>query len=101
MDQLLHRRNCFAPTSVADVTSAERRKAQQALMFLAEKRDGTIEGRMVCNGKPTRGEWLSSEEDSSSPTAALESFMLAGVIDANEGCNLMTCNIPNARSCKH
>ncbi len=49
---------------------------------------------MVYNGKPTR-EWL-SREDSASPTAALESIMLIGVIDANEGRDVMTCNIPNA-----
>jgi hypothetical protein len=76
-------------------TSQERRKAQQALMFLGEKRDGAIKGQMVYNGKPTR-EWL-SREDSSSPTAALESIMLTGVIDAHEGrTNVMTCNIANA-----
>ena len=63
-------------------------------MFLGEKRDGTIKGRMVYNGKPTR-EWL-SREDSASPTAALESIMLTAVIDATEERNIMTCDIPNA-----
>jgi hypothetical protein len=29
-----------------------------ALMFLTEKRDKSVKGRMVYNGKPTR-EWLS------------------------------------------
>ena len=93
MDQL-HRRSCFTPVSIKEMTQLERRKAQQALMFLGEKRDGTIKGRMVYNGKPTR-EWL-SREDSASPTAALESIMLTGVIDANEGRDVMTCDIPNA-----
>jgi hypothetical protein len=63
-------------------------------MFLGEKRDGTVEGRMVYNGKPTR-EWL-SREDSASPTAALESIMLTAVIDAHEERDVMTCDIPNA-----
>jgi hypothetical protein len=49
---------------------------------------------MVYNGKPTR-EWL-SREDSSSPTAALESIMLTAVIDAHEERDAMTCNIPDA-----
>ncbi|WP_288992819.1 polyprotein of Ty1/Copia retrotransposon [uncultured Marinobacter sp.] len=93
MDQL-HRRSCFTPISIAEMTQVERRKAQQALMFLGEKRDGTIKGRMVYNGKPTR-EWL-SREDSASPTAALESIMLTAVIDAHEGRDVMTCDIPNA-----
>jgi hypothetical protein len=76
------------------MTNTERRKAQQALMFLVEKRDGTIKGRMVYNGKPTR-ERVSSE-DSSSPTAALESIILTEVIDAHKGRDVMTRDIPNA-----
>ncbi len=93
MDQL-HRRSCFTPKSIAEMTQIERRKAQQALMFLGEKRCGTVKGRMVYNGKPTR-EWL-SREDSASPTAALESIMLTAVIDAHEERNVMTCDIPSA-----
>ena len=79
----LYWRNCFSPISVASMTTRERRKAMTALMFLTEKRDSTIKGRMVYNGKPTR-EWL-SREDSASPTAALESIMLTAVIEAHEG----------------
>mgnify|MGYP002176679840 FL=1 len=93
IDQL-HRRNCFTPVSIAEMSATERKKAQQALMFLAEKRDGTVKGRMVYNGKPTR-EWL-SREDSASPTASLESIILTSVIDANEHRDVMTCDIPNA-----
>jgi hypothetical protein len=63
------------------------------LIFLGEKRDGTVKGRMVYNGKTTRG-WL-SREDSASPTAALESIMLTAAIDAHEECDVLTCNIPN------
>jgi hypothetical protein len=36
MDQL-HRRSCFTPKSIADMTLLEQRKAQQALMFLGRK----------------------------------------------------------------
>eukprot|EP00980_Cylindrotheca_fusiformis_P019862 scaffold6973_cov71-Cylindrotheca_fusiformis.AAC.1 len=70
LDQL-HRRNCFTPVSVADMTATERKKAQQALMFLAEKRDGTKKGRAVYNGAPTR-EWVDREDAAASPTAYLE-----------------------------
>ena len=93
VDQL-DQRNCFRPILVSELTPAERKKAMVALMFLCEKRDGTCKGRMVYNGKPTR-EWL-SREDSASPTASLESIMLCSVIDAKEGRDLMTCDIPNA-----
>lgn len=73
------------------MTPVERRKAQQAEMFLKEKWDRTVKGRMVYNAKPAR-EWLSKEE-SLSPIAALESIMLIGVIDAHEERNVMTCDI--------
>ena len=43
MDQL-HRRNCFTPISVKEMTPSERKKAMEALMFLMEKRDGSIKG---------------------------------------------------------
>jgi hypothetical protein len=90
----LHRRSCFTPKSIAEMTQIEQRKPQQALMFLGEKRDGTVKGRMVYNRKPTR-EWL-SREDSASPIAALKSIMLTAVIDAHEERDLMTWDIPNA-----
>ena len=90
----LHQRECFTPISVANMTASEKKKAMDALMFLTEKRDGTIKGRMVYNGKPTR-EWL-SRDDAASPTAALESIMLTGVIDAKECRDVMTADIPNA-----
>jgi hypothetical protein len=49
---------------------------------------------MVCNGKPVR-EWQ-SREDSSSPAAALESIILAGVIDdAHEEHDIVTRNVPS------
>ena len=63
-------------------------------MFLTEKRDGTIKGRMVYNGKPTR-EWL-NQEDLASPTVSLESIFLTAVIDAKEGRDILTADIPNA-----
>ena len=93
MDQL-HRRNCFCPVSVKNLSEKERRQAMRALMFLTEKRTGEVKGRMVYNGKPTR-EWL-NREDSASPTAALESIFLTAIIDAKEKRDVMTTDIPNA-----
>ena len=90
----LYKRTCFEPVSIKEMTAKERKKAQEALMFLCEKRDGTIKGRLVYNGKPTRG-WL-SREDCMSPTAALESIVLTSVIDAHERRDVMSTDIPNA-----
>jgi hypothetical protein len=93
IDQL-HKRTCFAPLKVREMKPLERKKAQMALMFLTEKRDKSVKGRMVYNGKPTR-EWL-LREDAASPTAALESIMITGVIEAKEERDVMRCDIPNA-----
>jgi hypothetical protein len=54
----LHKRTCFAPLKVKEMKHSKRKKAQMALMFLTEKRDKSVKGRMVYNGTPTR-EWLS------------------------------------------
>jgi len=43
MDQL-HRRNCFTPILVSTMTASKRKKAMEALMFLTEKRDGSVKG---------------------------------------------------------
>ena len=49
---------------------------------------------MVYDGSKTR-EWT-TKEDSASPTASAESIMLLAVIDATEGRDVMTADIPNA-----
>ena len=93
LDQLC-KRNCFVPVGVKELTPSERKKAQSSLMFLSEKRDGTVKGRMVYDGRKTR-DWL-TREDAMSPTAALESIFLTAVIEAKEERDIMTCDIPNA-----
>ena len=49
-------------------------------MLLQEKRDKTIKGRCVYNGKLTR-DWL-MHEDTSSPMVSLESVILTVAVDA-------------------
>ena len=66
----LNMRNCFGPVSVKDLKQSEIAKAVEGIMLLTEKRDKSVKGRYVYNGKPTR-EWL-SREDAASPTVSLE-----------------------------
>ena len=63
-------------------------------MFLTEKRNGTVKGRMVYNGKPTR-DWVSREE-AASPTVSSESVFITAGVDAKEERDIMSCDIPNA-----
>jgi hypothetical protein len=50
----LHKRNCFEPVDVSQMTKFEKKKAMDSLLFLTEKRDSRVKGRLVYNGKPTR-----------------------------------------------
>ena len=93
IDQL-HQRTCFVPIDVSKLTQEEKRKAVEALMFLTEKRDGTIKGRMVYNGKPTRA--YIPKDDASSPTAHLESIFLTVTVDAHEERDVLSADVPNA-----
>jgi hypothetical protein len=49
---------------------------------------------MVYNGKPTR-KWVDKEE-APAPTASLDSIMLMAIIDAKEGRDVTSADIPNA-----
>ncbi|CAJ1948833.1 unnamed protein product [Cylindrotheca closterium] len=65
------------------------------MMLLAEKQfEKIIKGRLVFQGNGTR-EWL-LREDTASPTASQEAITTTGVIDAQEGRDVMTLDIPNA-----
>ena len=66
----------------------------EALLLLTEKRNKTVKGRMVYNGKPSR-EWI-GKEDSASLTATLESILITAVIDAKERRDVMMADVPNA-----
>ena len=63
-------------------------------MFLTDKRDESVKGRMVYNRKPTR-EWL-SREDYASPTVATESVTLTSFIDTYKKRDVITADVPNA-----
>ncbi|CAJ1935768.1 unnamed protein product [Cylindrotheca closterium] len=61
-------RDCFTPEFVKDMTASERKKAQSAMMVLAEKQfEKTSKGRLVYQGDETR-EWLSHQNGYSERT---------------------------------
>jgi len=53
LDQL-HQRNCCTPIDINDLTPEEITQAMEALMFLQEKNNETMKGRMTHNGKPNQ-----------------------------------------------
>ena len=92
--EMMLRRNCFSPVHVEDMSESEKRKAADAMLLLAQKNDDSIKGRMVFKGSQTR-DWISREE-ASSPTASHEALCSTCVIDAHEGRDMMSLDIPNA-----
>ena len=63
-------------------------------MFLKQKRDETIKGRMVAGGNKQRG--TIDKEDAASPTAALESVLLTSTVDDEEEKDVAVIDIFNA-----
>ena len=90
----LHDRNCFKPVNITTLSPTEKKRALESLIFLTEKQDGTIKARHCANGSVQR-EWM-SRENVSSPTVNTESTLLTAVIEAEEGREVATCDIPNA-----
>ena len=92
--QQLYDRQCFKPVSYNSLSETERKRALESLIFLTEKKDGRIKARYCANGSPQR-QWMDRDEVSS-PTVTTEAIMITGVIEALEGRDVATCDIPNA-----
>jgi hypothetical protein len=90
----LHQRECFKPINIDTLTPVEKQRALESLIFLTQKKDGTIKARHCANGNPQR-EWMNRDEVSS-PTVNTESTLLTAVIEAEEERDIATCDIPNA-----
>ena len=66
----------------------------ESLIFLTEKRDGRVKARACANGSTQRS--YIPKDDASSPTAATESILITGVIEAKQKRDVMALDIPNA-----
>ena len=77
-----------------DLTKEEKRKAMESLIFLSEKRDGTVKGQMCPNGNTQRS--YIPKEEASSPTVTTESVLITSVIDSKQEIDVMSIDVPNA-----
>ena len=89
-----HERNCFKPVDVKSMTDQEKWRALELLIFLTEKRDGTIKSRQCANGSIQRN-WM-TKENAASPTVSLPAVILTSTIDAHEGREVGIVDTPNA-----
>ena len=83
------------PVNEKDLTPEQKRKVLAYLMFLKEKRNGTINGQGCAHGREQR-EWI-HKEDSSSPSVSIQAlilllFMITDQIDGKE-LNIEYCPI--------
>jgi len=88
----LHVRKTVKPVIAKELTHKQKRASLQCLMFLKQKKCGRIKGRGCADGRKQRA--TTNKEDASAPTAATESAMLSCAIDAMEGRDVATADIP-------
>jgi hypothetical protein len=93
MEQL-HTRKVAKPADESNLTRDQKWATLQYLMFLSKKRCGRVKARGCADGRKQRK--TTSKEDASAPTVAIESVMLSATVDAMEGCDIVTVDIPGA-----
>ena len=90
----LHDREVMQPIHADELSHEQKKASLQYLMFLKQKRCGKIKGRGCADGRKQRA--TTKKEDASSPTVSIESVMLSCTIDAMEGRDVATVDIPGA-----
>jgi hypothetical protein len=76
------------------MSSHEKHNALPYLMFLKQKRNGSIKARGCADGRKERA--YTNKEDASSPTVAIEALLLSCVIDVCQKRYVTTVDIPGA-----
>ena len=90
--QQLHDMDTFFPRDPKTLTREEQIKALLSLIFLKQKHTGEVKSRTCINGAPQRA--YIKKEDAASPTVATDSVFITGAIDAYEGRDVATCDLP-------
>jgi hypothetical protein len=80
------------PVKVGDLSSKQKKGALESLVFLKEKRDGSIKGRACADGRKQREG--STKSDATSPTIALESVLITATIDVFEKREVAIVDVP-------
>jgi hypothetical protein len=89
----LHDRKCFQAIYSESLSDVERKRALKSLLFVVEK-SGILKSRHCANGN-LQHQWMDREEVSS-PMVSTEALFITAAIDAAEGRDVATCDIPNA-----
>jgi hypothetical protein len=84
----------FSPVQVKYLSPVQKKGDLECLVFLKEKRDGSIKGRACADGRKQREGF--NKSDSISPTAALESLLITATVDAFERREVAIVDVPGA-----
>ena len=90
----LHMRDTFRPINSKTLSKTKYDQVLESHLFLKQKRDHSIKGRMAADGNKQRGHI--DKTNATSPTSALESVLLTSTIDAKEGRDVDIIDTPNA-----
>ena len=92
--QQLHKRKVCEPCKATDLSANQRKASLSYLMILKQKCSGQIKGQGCADGQ--KQHLYTGKEEKTSPTVATESVMLTSTIDAKEGQDVATVDIPGA-----
>ena len=84
----------IVPKHRDDLSADDRHQALNYLMYLKQKRCGRIKARGCADGRKQRV--YKGKDETSSPTVSTEALFLSCVIDAQEGRQVATVDIPGA-----
>lgn len=90
----LDAREVMAPISGPALTDAYRQAALRYLMFLKQKRDGSIKGRGCADGREQRK--IIPKIEASSPTISTEAVFLIACVAAKEKRDVASIDVPGA-----
>lgn len=90
----LYLRDTFEPLHPKDLSREEKDGSWDSHLFLKDKRDLSVKGRLVAGGDKQRG--MMPAIEASSPTVSTEAVLLTATIDASERRDVATIDILNA-----
>jgi hypothetical protein len=86
--------DAIKPVHARHVTREQKMAVLRYLMYLKQKRCGRVKARGCADRRKQR--IYKTKEETSSPTVSIEALFLTSVIDAQEGRDVATVNIPGA-----
>ncbi len=89
-----HDMNVFLPMDPNRLTKKEKAEALASLIFLKEKKDGTVKARACADGRKQRE--TTAEEEAASPTVSIDSVFMTCALEASEGRDVAVIDLPGA-----